>query len=73
MPGSKTHRYSTPMFLNCRADAFEPHAILKDWAANPFTATVRDRLAAGHLSAEDKDWVIGTLGPSTVYGRQRDD
>ncbi|ANL72057.1 amine oxidase protein [Rhizobium phaseoli] len=42
------------------ADALEPRAtILKDWAADPFTATIRDRVAAGHLSAEDKDWVCG--------------
>ncbi|MBB2836823.1 UNVERIFIED_ORG: monoamine oxidase [Rhizobium etli] len=42
------------------AGALEPRStILKDWAADPLTATSRDRVAAGHLGAEDTNWVSG--------------
>lgn len=33
--------------------------ILKDWAADPLTATVADRAAAGHIVSNGTPWVLG--------------
>ena len=41
-------------------DAARPVATLfKDWAADPFTATVDDRAAGGHPSPDRRPWVTG--------------
>ncbi|WP_434713041.1 FAD-dependent oxidoreductase [Rhizobium sp. YTUHZ045] len=45
------------------AGASEPRStLLKDWAADPLTATSRDPLATGHLSAEDANSLSGLWG-----------
>lgn len=41
-------------------EARAPRAtLLKDWAADPFTATAADRDAGGHLEPDDAPWVTG--------------
>lgn len=41
-------------------DARQPRATLvKDWAADPLTATAADRVATGHPTADPAPWVLG--------------
>lgn len=41
-------------------EAMRPRAtLLKDWAADPLTATVADRVATGHVSPDPRPWVTG--------------
>ncbi|MFN8980583.1 MAG: flavin monoamine oxidase family protein [Gemmatimonadaceae bacterium] len=54
-------------------EARRPQAtLLKDWAADPFTATPADRVPGGHPAGGDRRWVTGlwerhlTLGGSEV-------
>ncbi len=42
------------------AEALHPRAtLLKDWAADPLTATATDRVATGHVTADKTPWVTG--------------
>ncbi len=42
------------------AEARQPRAtLLKDWAADPLTATAADRAATGHVAADPAPWVSG--------------
>lgn len=50
-------------------EAREPKAtILKDWAAEPFTATAEDRSAGGHPDASMTPWVIGAWSKRLSLG-----
>ena len=41
-------------------DARHPRAtLLKDWAADPYTATAEDRIASGHPRPSEEPWVTG--------------
>ncbi|MEP7384449.1 MAG: FAD-dependent oxidoreductase, partial [Gemmatimonadota bacterium] len=59
------------------AEASRPRAtLLKDWAADPLTATAADRVAGGHPIADPAPWVTGpwherlTLGGSETSLRE---
>ncbi len=42
------------------AEARRPRAtLLKDWASDPLTATVADRVPTGHVAPDDAPWVTG--------------
>jgi monoamine oxidase len=46
------------------SDASTPRAtLLKDWAADPLTATVADQVATGHPASESIEWVTGAWQP----------
>lgn len=50
-------------------EALQPKAtILKDWAADPLTATEEDRSGGGHPDASVTPWVIGAWGERLSLG-----
>lgn len=51
------------------AEARKPRAtLIKDWAADPLTATASDKAAAGHLVPESFAWVTGAWSERLALG-----
>lgn len=50
-------------------EALSPRAtLLKDWAADPLTATAADRGAGGHIVPDSAPWVTGAWQDRLVLG-----